>query len=242
MKKVKLGISACLLGEKVRYDGGHKKDPLILESFGRHTELVPFCPEAGCGLGVPREPLYLKWSGKNPRVVTVRTGRDMTSLLETGCTGLLNRIERQALWGFIVKSRSPSCGPEVVVQGPRGPSTAKGLFVRMAGERFPLLPVEDDEALHCPEVRRHFLRRLFMLKRWRDLAKRGRNKERLLAFHDRHRLAMGACSEGHGRELDQLVARAHRVRPSRLYGDYERLLLECLSRCTANVADHQIDF
>ena len=232
MKSVRLGISACLLGEKVRYDGGHKRDAFLVETFGRSVEFVPLCPEAACGLGVPREPLRLERTGQGVRLVTVRTGSDMTGLMEGCAAGLLDRLEHEALWGFIVKSRSPSCGPRVAVHGPAARSKAKGLFLRMAEERFPLLPVEDDEALHLPEVRDHFIRRLFTLKRWRDLVEGGAERKRLLAFHGSHRLLLGAHGEEYCREMDGLVARAAARAPSELYADYERLLLRCIAHRT----------
>lgn len=162
----------------------------------------------------------------------MRTGGDMTSLMEGCAAVLLDRLEGEALWGLIVKSRSPSCGPRVAVHGPGARTRAQGLFLRMAEERFPLLPVEDDEALHFPEVREHFIRRLFTLKRWRDLVEGGTDRERLLAFHGRHRLLLRAHSGAHCREMDRLVARAAAHAPSGLYADYQRLLLGCIAHRT----------
>ena len=232
VKRIKLGISACLLGQKVRYDGGHRRDPFLVETFGRHVEFVPLCPEAACGLGVPREPLRLEKTGQGVRLVTVRTGSDMTGLMERCAAGLLDRLQGEALWGFIVKSRSPSCGTRVAVHGPGERSKEKGLFLRMAEERFALLPVEDEKTLHLPEVREHFIRRLFTLKRWRDLVEGGADRGRLLAFHGRHRLLLRAHSEAHCREMGRLVARAGPCVPSELYADYQRLLLGCVARRT----------
>ncbi|MBM4032878.1 MAG: DUF523 domain-containing protein [Planctomycetes bacterium] len=158
--KLRLGISACLLGERVRYDGGHKLDRLIAEVFGPFVEWVPVCPEAECGLGVPREPMRLEGDPASPRLITVRTRLDHTARILAWARQRVAELERECLCGFILKSKSPSCGlRRVPVYPERGePSMAGiGLFARTLIERLPLLPIEDDRRLHYPRLREKFI-------------------------------------------------------------------------------------
>lgn len=173
MDVVKLGVSACLLGEKTRYDGTDKLDPFIVGTLGRYARLVPVCPEVECGLGVPREPMRLEQAVALPRLVTARTGRDVTATMERTAAAILDRLEKEALWGFIFKSRSPSCGPSVAVRGAGGRLKGKGIFMAAWEGRFPLLPAGDADRMRSPEARSHFIVLLFTLKRWRETVEKG---------------------------------------------------------------------
>jgi uncharacterized protein YbgA (DUF1722 family)/uncharacterized protein YbbK (DUF523 family) len=243
MKRVKLGVSACLIGEKTRYDGQDKMDPLLTETMGRHVEFVPVCPEVECGLGVPREPMRLeKGVDGCVRLIVVKTGKDMTPLMERVSSDIIVQLGTEALWGFIFKSRSPSCGPLAPVQGFGGAAKGSGVFVRMWGDHFPLLPLEDEARLWVPEVRERFVRRLFALKRWRELAA-GMDRARLLDFHTRHKLLVLSHSESHYREMGRLLARAGAHTIEDLSSMYGRLLFDALRRRTTikkhvNVLDH----
>ncbi|HWR73313.1 MAG TPA: DUF523 domain-containing protein [Nitrospirota bacterium] len=162
-KKLKLGISACLLGEKVRYDGGHKLDRFITETLGLQFELLPFCPEVECGLPVPREAMQLVGDSGSPRVITIETRIDRTEqVLRWVETGLYT-IDEQHICGYVFKARSPSCGVcDAEIVAPSGGLTEKGpgLFARAVMQRFPLLPVIDEEGLAVPEARNGFLERV----------------------------------------------------------------------------------
>lgn len=162
--QIRLGVSACLLGEKVRYDGGHKRDGFIVDELGRIAELVPVCPEKECGLGVPREPIQLEGDPTDPRLVAVQTRRDLTEQMQTWCSRRIRELESEGLAGFIFKSRSPSCGVDgvEVYPSPEGPAerTGVGLFARALMTRFPRLPVAGDDQLHDITLRERFVERL----------------------------------------------------------------------------------
>ena len=227
---VKLGVSACHLGEKTRYDGSDKLDPLIVGTLGRHVRLVPVCPEVECGLGVPREPMRLERSGAGQRLVTVRTRKDLTSPMERTAAAILEELEKEALWGFISKGRSPTCGSAVAVWGAEGRLKGKGIFMAAWGERFPLLPSEDAERIHSLEGRSHFIARLFTLKKWREAVEKGAGA--LQAFHAGHTLLLLAHREGCFRKMEMLVAAAGAgsLTEAELTAAYGRLLPGALAK------------
>jgi len=160
--RILIGVSACLLGQKVRYDGGHKRDPFIADILSARFAFVPVCPEAGCGLGVPREPMVLWGDPDRPRLRTRDTGRDVTEQLLSWTRRRLEELACQDLGGFIVKSGSPSCGlagvPVHAGAGMPG-GTGRGLFVAAFLERFPWIPVEDEARLARADIRESFVER-----------------------------------------------------------------------------------
>lgn len=159
----KIGISACLLGEPVRYDGGHKRDPLLLDTLGRLVTFVPVCPEQECGLGVPREAMQLTGDPAAPRLVTLHTGQDLTSRMEQWAARRATELAAADLAGFILKSRSPSCAVHdtpIMAHSAAPAATGPGLFARALRRRFPLLPMEDEGRLHDPVQREKFLAQL----------------------------------------------------------------------------------
>jgi uncharacterized protein YbbK (DUF523 family) len=168
MIKIKLGISSCLLGVNVRYDGGHKLDSFLKDTLGAYVDYVPVCPEVECGLGVPRESMHLEGESENPRLVTTGSNQDRTDLLVDWVLKRVVELEAENLYGFIFKSDSPSCGMErVKVYNEKGMAvkTGIGIFARIFKEHFPLLPVEDEGRLHDPILREKFIERIFALKR-----------------------------------------------------------------------------
>ena len=170
--RIRLGISTCLLGEKVRYDGGHKLDRFLTDTLGQYVEYVPVCPEVEYGLPVPREALRLVGDLDSPRLVTAHSGQDHTGGMIAWARRRVVELEGEALSGFIFKSRSPSSGMErVKVYNEKGVPVHKGVgvFARIFMEHFPLLPVEDEGRLQDPGIRENFIERLFTLKRWREL-------------------------------------------------------------------------
>ena len=165
---LKLGISACLLGNRVRYDGGHKHDRFLTDTLVQYVEYVPVCPEVECGLGVPREPLHLVGDSGFPRLVTVETGLDCTERMVQWAQGRLSGLEKEGLCGFVFKSKSPSCGLQGIPvddgSGSMQPEkTGAGIFARLFMERFPFIPVEDEGHLCDPAVREDFLKRISLL-------------------------------------------------------------------------------
>lgn len=163
-ERIRIGISACLLGEKVRYDGGHRLNPCLKETLGRLADWVPVCPEAECGLSVPREPMHLVGDPELPRLVTMATGIDHTDRMLQWASQKLPALEKEEICGFIFKSRSPSCGMrDVSIASASGTvkHTGAGLFARAWMEYFPSLPVEDEEGLQDPVKRENFTYRLW---------------------------------------------------------------------------------
>lgn len=240
MEKIKLGVSACLLGEKVRYDGGHRWDPFLTDTLGKFVELMAVCPEAECGLGVPREPMRLEGDPGSPRLMTVRSRQDYTHRLTTWARDRVKELEPEDLYGFIFKSKSPSCGMgRVKVYGDKGAPVKKGVgfFARVCMEHFPLAPVEDEDRLHDPDRRENFIERVFTLKRWREMAAEGPSLGRLVEFHTRHQLLTMAHSPRHYHLLGQLVAKGKEIPVKELYPRYLGRLLETL-RLKATVKKH----
>ncbi|MCL5966361.1 MAG: DUF523 domain-containing protein [Deltaproteobacteria bacterium] len=157
---IRILVSACLLGERVRYDGGHKRDDFIADTLGRLVECVPVCPEVECGLPTPREAMRLAGDVASPCLVTVSTCADHTARMVAWAHGKLRELERLELSGYICKEGSPSCGLDgVEVSGGAGApvKTCPGVFTGLFLERFPLLPVVDEDRLKDPAPRDRFL-------------------------------------------------------------------------------------
>ncbi|OGP81164.1 MAG: hypothetical protein A2Z08_10225 [Deltaproteobacteria bacterium RBG_16_54_11] len=230
---IRLGISSCLLGEQVRWDGGHKLDQWLADQLGRFVRYYPVCPEVGCGFGVPREPLCLAGDSQAPRLITSRTKQDHTARMLHWARRRVRELEGAELCGFIFKGKSPSCGTERVrVYNAKG----VGIFARVFMEYFPLIPVEDDGCLHDPQFRENFIERVFVMKRWRDALRRYRRSGGdLVRFHTGHKLLILSHSPRHHRIMGHLVAQATPI--NALYDEYQRLLMEAL-RLKATPAKH----
>ncbi|MDR9501540.1 MAG: DUF523 and DUF1722 domain-containing protein [Desulfurivibrionaceae bacterium] len=228
---IKIGISACLLGEKVRYDGGHKHDRLITDFLGRFLEFTPVCPEVECGLGTPREAMHLVGNPDEPRLVTIKTGIDHTRRLQEWAIQKVRDLEKEGLHGFIFKSKSPSSGMErvkVYGEGRTVYHNGVGMFARAFMEHFPLLPVEEDGRLHDSALRENFIEAIFASRRWRELRAGPKRLGRLVDFHTDHKLQVMAHSVSHYRELGKLVARGKELPIDDLLDSYEKLLMEAL--------------
>jgi uncharacterized protein YbgA (DUF1722 family)/uncharacterized protein YbbK (DUF523 family) len=248
--RMRIGLSTCLLGENVRFDGGHKRDRFVTDTLGQFLEFVPVCPEMECGLGVPRESMRLVGKPESPRLVTNRTKIDHTERMITWARKRVQELEKEDLCGFIFKSRSPSSGMERVrVYNEKGIPEKKGvgMFARIFMEHFPLLPVEEDGRLHDIRLRENFIERIFALKRWRDLLDENRNRGRLVAFHTQHKLLILSHSQKHSRILGKLVAAAKSISPKQLYPQYQALFMEALKLKTTvkkniNVLQHMMGY
>lgn len=240
MSKIRLGISSCLLGERVRWNGEHKLDPFLTHTLGGYVAYVPVCPETECGLGVPRETMRLVGDAASPRLVTTRTNVDMTERMTAWTKQRVEVLEKENLDGFIFKSGSPSCGMErVKVYNDRGVPGKKGagLFARAFMDRFPLLPVEEEGRLHDVHLREAFIESVFTLHRWREAVGQGRSRRVLVEFHSRHKLLLMAHSPKHLREMGKLVADPGSRSPADLFERYQAALLETL-RMKATAAKH----
>jgi uncharacterized protein YbgA (DUF1722 family)/uncharacterized protein YbbK (DUF523 family) len=248
MEKIKLGISTCLLGENVRYDGGHKWDRFLTDTLGQYVEYVPVCPEVECGLGVPRESMHLEGDPESPRLVTIRTKQDMTDRMVKWAQKRVAELEKEDLCGFIFKSDSPSSGMERIrVYNEKGMPVKKGvgMFARIFMEHFSLLPVEDEGRLHDPKLRENFIEKIFTLKRWREVLVKREKRGEVVDFHTRHKLLILSHSPKHYQTIGKLVARAKELSLRELYRQYQIWLMESLQLKTtpkknANVLHHMM--
>jgi len=210
MRPIKVGISACLLGNEVRYDGGHKRDAFLADTFGRFVDWVPVCPEVECGLGTPREAMRLVRMGNDVRMITVKTGTDLTARMEKFARRRLPSLVQEGLSGYIFKKDSPSCGLERVKVYDVGAHTrsGRGLFAAALVERLPHLPVEEEGRLSDARLRENFVERVFAYWRLRALFDSTWTVKALVRFHTAHKLMVMAHSPEAYRHLGRLTAEA----------------------------------
>ncbi len=210
MDAIRIGISSCLLGQEVRFDGGHKRDAFLTDILGPFVEWVPVCPEVEAGFGTPRETMRLVNADGTLRLLTVRTGVDLTGRMARFAKARVKALDREALHGYVLKKDSPSCGLERVKVYDRHASparTGQGLFAAALTARFPHLPVEEEGRLSDPRLRENFIERLFAYRRLRLLFGSRWTAGDLVRFHTAHKLALMSHSVVAYRTLGQLVAR-----------------------------------
>ena len=210
-QKIRLGVSSCLLGETVRYDGGHKRDAFLTDTLGPFVEWVPVCPEMEIGLGVPRPPIRLVGHPQTPRLVVEKTGEDLTARMQRWASGRIAGLGALGLHGYVLKRSSPSCGlVRVRVHGEDGsPDRAgRGMFAAALTDALPLLPVEEEGRLTDAGIRESFIERVFAAARWQAFTASGPRARDLAAFHAAHKFVILAHSPRHYGELGRLVAGA----------------------------------
>ncbi len=237
---IKIGVSSCLLGNKVRYNEGDARDPFITDTFGQYVTFVPVCPEVECGLETPRPAMHLQGDIVNPRLWVTQTGEDFTDQVVNWAQGRLEELAGKELCGFIFKKNSPSSGwGQVNVFNAKGQRVQKGsgVFAGMFVKRFPLIPVEEEGRLSDPKLRENFIERIFILRHWRNTLSKGRTRANLVEFHTHNKMVLRSHSEKHYRLMGKLVA-ADKNRSTRtLYLDYESMLMGALT-LHATVAKH----
>lgn len=248
---VRIGISTCLLGQHVRYDGGHKRDAFLVETFGRYVEWVPVCPEVELGLGTPRESLRLVRDGDDVRLVTVRTRVDHTDAMRRWAARRASALGALELCGYVFKKDSPSCGMErVKIYPPAGGMPARsgrGLFAQALLAAHPLLPVEEEGRLNDPVLRESFVERVFAYRRLRSLFAGRWTVGGLVAFHAAHKLQLLSHSPKKYQELGRLVAAAKGVERGELRARYEEAFMQGLAALATrprhvNVLEHIIGY
>lgn len=209
--RIRIGVSACLLGQEVRYDGGHKRDRYLTDTFGRFVEWVPVCPEVEAGFGTPREPMRLARVDGRIRLLTVNTNVDVTGRLDQFARKRVAELADEELSGYLLKKDSPSCGMErvkVYENGAMPHRSGRGLFAAALRTRLPFLPIEEEGRLSDPRLRDNFVERVFAYRRLRDLFASRWTAGALVRFHTAHKLTLMAHSIQAYRTLGQLVARA----------------------------------
>jgi len=248
--KLRVGVSSCLLGEAVRYDGGHKRDRFLTEELARFVEFVPVCPEAELGMGIPREAVQLVRAGGRVRMVGAKSGRDWTDAMERFAARRAHALAKLELCGYVLKKDSPSCGLERVrLRGPGGlvRRDGRGLFAAALLASDPALPVEEEGRLHDPALRESFVERVFAYRRLRSLFAGRFSLSRLVAFHTAHKLQLLAHAPAAYRSLGRLVAGAKGLPRSELRERYTRGFMAALaSRATprrhVNVLEHCLGY
>ncbi|RMF23251.1 MAG: DUF1722 domain-containing protein [Deltaproteobacteria bacterium] len=248
--EIRIGVSTCLLGENVRYDGGHKRHHLITDVLAAHVTLVPVCPEVELGMGVPREPVRLVRDESRVRMIGTKSGRDFSADVRRYAGRRVRELGRLALDGYILKKGSPSCGMERVrtytpagVPAPGG----RGLFAEALLSRMPLLPVEEEGRLSDPELRENFIERVFAHHRLRAaLSGRWRISD-LAGFHAREKLLLMAHDPAAQKRLGRLVADAKAARRQEVADGYRRGFMQALARRATrrkhvNVLQHALGY
>ena len=247
---LRLGISRCLLGEEVRFDGGHKRDAFLTEVLGRYVEWIPVCPEVEAGLGTPREAMRLVGDHQDPRLVTIKSGTDHTRALETMTRNRIAELKILDLSGYVFKKGSPSCGIERVrIYNEHGMPNRNGvgLFARAFIEQFPLIPVEEEGRLCDPTLRENFIERVFCYRRWQDLVQSGVTRQALVQFHTMHKYLLLAHHPQQCEVLGRLIGQAHQHRPKALANRYGELFMKALAvkatvRKHMNVLQHILGY
>jgi uncharacterized protein YbgA (DUF1722 family)/uncharacterized protein YbbK (DUF523 family) len=247
--RIRIGVSRCLLGERVRYDGDHRRNAFITDTFGAVFEYVAVCPEVEVGMGIPRPPIHLVGKPNSPKAL----GFDDSSLDVTAVLTAYGRrmaLEMDDISGYIFKSGSPSCGPgRVKVFGAAGASSANGvgLYAREIMTRQPLLPVVEDSLLVDPAAQDNFIERVFAYRRWRQLLASGFTAAKLAEFHSVHKLCLMAHGAVYYRALGRLAAEGQGRRPDQLIEEYGAGFMAALKHPAtrkrhANVLQHLVGY
>jgi uncharacterized protein YbgA (DUF1722 family)/uncharacterized protein YbbK (DUF523 family) len=229
--RIRIGASACLLGEKVRYDDGDKQDHYLTDTLGSFFTFVPVCPETGCGLTAPREAMRLEGEPRSPCLITIRSRVDLSERMLAYCRRTVTDLEREELCGFIVKKNSPSCGLFRVKLYNKGipAKSGRGLFAAAVVEHFPRLPVEEEGRLYDMTIRENFIERVFAYRRWKEFLRGRKGMGELSAFHGVNELQIMAHSPRLYREMGKLVATGKAMKREELLARYAECFMEALS-------------
>ena len=229
MEKIIVGISSCLLGNEVRFDGGHKRHSYIEQTLGQYFQFRPFCPEVESGMGIPRPVVQLRNTDHGIRCVEYKDHNvDVTERLRTVS-------EQQHHWlsglcGYILKKDSPSCGMErVKVYGDHMPTrNGTGIFAEYLKQQFPILPIEEEGRLGDPGLRENFIQRVFVMQRWQQLRQQPLTAHGLMTFHSRHKLIAMSHDQNQARMLGRIVAVSHSGSMDAMAERYISALMACL--------------
>lgn len=249
-EKPVLGISKCLLGESVRYDGGHKLDKYLRDQLGAYVTYVPVCPEADCGMGVPREALRLVMVDEKIRLLTRDSAQDKTEQMQKWIEGALGNLAGKNLCGFIFKARSPSSGlfgVKIYKHDGNQAGKGSGMFAKAFTERFPLLPVEEEGRLNDARLRENFIERIFVMQRLIALDKETRTLSRLIEFHAQHKyLLMSHCPKT-VKQLGAMLGRGKTYEIAVLYAEYAGIFIRAFQKLATvqkntNVLQHLMGY
>jgi uncharacterized protein YbgA (DUF1722 family)/uncharacterized protein YbbK (DUF523 family) len=247
---IRVGISTCLLGQKVRWDGGHKRDQFLTDVLGRYVEWVPVCPEFEVGMGIPREPVRLVKSGRETHMRGVASGRDWTAVMRRWVERRVRELAKLQLCGFVFKKGSPSCGMErvkVYDQTGKLRKEGSGVFAEALMRQRTMLPVEEEGRLNDPLLRESFIERVFAYRHLCSLFGTRWAVGSVVAFHTKHKLQLMAHSPQAYTRLGRLVAQVKRIPRTEFRAKYEAGFMAALSeRATrhrhVNVMQHCLGY
>lgn len=237
-EKIKIGISSCLLGEKVRWNGDHKQNEYAKEILGKFFDYVPVCPEVEVGMGVPRETVHLRGEKETYRLVGTKTATDWTQKMLRYSAGKIRELSSHDLSGFIFKKGSPSCGtsriPVYSESRTKVNTLGQGLFAHAFAQAFPLTPVEEEGRLNDFKIRENYIIRVFSFHRLQKLFAEKFSRGALVSFHTRHKFLLLAHSRKYYDILGKLVAEARKIRPVEMRTRYSEIFMQGLTfRSTA---------
>jgi len=246
--RLSLGVSSCLLGQEVRFDGGHTRNPFVVDQLGPWFDWVPVCPEVEVGMGIPRPTIRLEEHSNGVRLVAPSTGEDFTSRMTRFARQRVRELQKTDLDGYVLKKSSPSCGMERLrVYGNDGPVRRDGVgfFASALMEHWSALPIEEEGRLNDPRLRENFIERVFCRNRWRTLVDRGLTRRRLIEFHTAHKLLLLAHNQAGYRRLGVLVSNAGKIPDRELFASYEQELQRVMTTCATakkhvNVLQHAL--
>lgn len=246
-----IGISSCLLGHEVRYNGGHARDLFVINTFAPYVDFVAVCPEVECGMPVPRETVRLVGDPENPQLMSTKTKIDFTEQMQNWSRKKVAKLEKEELCGFIFKKGSPSSGLHRIrvyqEEGKQPLRNGVGMFTRAFIGHFSDLPVEDEGRLHNHALREHFIEKIFIMQRWRQLIKEPKTRFRLINFHTRHKLVFLAHNQHHYRLMGKFIAKIAELEVKEAYRQYFSLMINLLNFKTTpkkhvNVMMHMLGY
>ncbi len=247
--EIRIGVSSCLLGRNVRYDGGHKRDAFVTGALARFVAFVPVCPEVEVGMGTPRESVRLVRLGGEVRMVGRRSGTDHTDAMGRWSETRVRELEAEDLCGYVLKKDSPSCGMQRVKVYAGGAATlaGRGRFAEALMQRMPLLPVEEEGRLNDPRLRENFIERVFAYRRLKDLFAARWTTGDLVRFHSAEKLLLLAHDPAAYRALGRLVAGAKGRPHAEVAGAYGEGFMRGLGKLAtpgkhANVLQHMAGY
>lgn len=229
---IKIGVSACLIGEKVRWDATDSRDLFLTETFAKYAELVPICPEIACGMGIPREKVRQIQQDDEIRLIGEESGKDMTEEMAHWAQRILPGLEEEGLCGFVLRSRSPSCAliqAKIFSTTGTPPRRGAGFFANMLIDHYPLLPVEASERLQNPMLRANFICRVYVLNRWRELLEKGMNIGNLVDFHTRHKMLIRSHDLHGYQQLGKLLGESSIFNANEIFDTYGTMLFRSLA-------------
>ena len=231
-ENIRIGVSACIAGEKVRWNNTDARDAYLTDTLAKYVEFVPLCPEIACGMGIPREKVRQVDCNGDVRLIGYESGDDLTEKMTNWTDRILPGLDKEDLCGFVLESRSPCCA---LMQGKifsttgNPPRRGAGFFAKLLMTHYPLLPVEASDRLQNPILRENFIRRVFVLKRWRELTAKGLNIGNLVDFHTRHKMMIRSHNLRGYRELGKLLGECSIFNADEIFDTYGTMLFRSLA-------------